>query len=113
MAPVEKNSTASSTRLQIRLPSGGQPLVHAVESSATLGEVKSWVLEQTGLGEATFSSAFPRWVLLSCSRRRETELTSRSNRKTYGPGDESKTMTELGLAPSVSRCSLLPSLDAD
>lgn len=60
VAPVEKKSTASSTRLQIRLPNGGQPLVHAVESSATLGEVKSWVLEQTGLGEATFSSAFPR-----------------------------------------------------
>lgn len=49
------------TRLQIRLSSGGPPLVHAVPSTATLGEVKQWVMEQKPeLGSVTFSSAFPR-----------------------------------------------------
>jgi len=69
------------TRLQIRLPNGGQPLVHAVASSATLGEVAAWVKEQAGLSTVVLSSAFPR--------------------KTYVAADEAKTMAELGLSPSA------------
>ncbi|KAK4050007.1 hypothetical protein OIV83_003831 [Microbotryomycetes sp. JL201] len=77
------SSSAQTTRLQIRLPSGGQPLNHTVPSTSTLADVKSWVGEKTGLGSGfAFSSVFPR--------------------KTYSAADESKTMTELGLAPSAS-----------
>ncbi|SCV73172.1 BQ2448_7097 [Microbotryum intermedium] len=73
--------TYDQTRLQIRVPSGA-PLVHAVASTETLGQVVEWIREQTGLDEPSLSSAFPR--------------------KTYSPSEYGKTMTELGLAPSVS-----------
>ncbi|KAM0786167.1 hypothetical protein ACM66B_006974 [Microbotryomycetes sp. NB124-2] len=81
-ASTSSSSASAQTRLQIRLPAGGQPLNHTVDSTSTLADVKQWVGERVGLGSAfAFSSVFPR--------------------KTYSAADESKTMAELGLAPSA------------
>lgn len=55
----------TQTRLQIRLPSGGQPLVHSVNSTATLGEVIEYVKTQTALPSVTLSSAFPRFAFFA------------------------------------------------
>lgn len=63
--PGEKK-VYTTTRLQIRLPSGGPPLVTTVESGSTLGMLRTWVGEQEAAGaveEIVFSSAFPRLVL--------------------------------------------------
>ncbi|KAI5477703.1 Galactose-binding domain-like protein [Pseudohyphozyma bogoriensis] len=77
---AETKKDYDSTRLQIRLAGGGQPLVHSTASTSTLGEVVSWIQEQ-GQTVGGISSAFPR--------------------KTYSSADYSKTMQELGLAPSA------------
>ncbi|KAK4051469.1 hypothetical protein OIO90_004683 [Microbotryomycetes sp. JL221] len=81
-ASKPSTGSAQSTRLQIRLPNGAQPLTHTVPSTVTLGEVRLWVVQQAGIdSHAAFASAFPR--------------------KTYGSADDSRTMAELGLAPSA------------
>jgi hypothetical protein len=60
VAATGEKKAYDQTRLQIRLPGGGQPLVHAVPSSATLGDVSEWVKGQTAMETIVFSSAFPR-----------------------------------------------------
>lgn len=63
IAPGEKK-VYDQTRLQIRLASGGQPLVNSFASKDKLGDVVKWVKEKTGqeLEAGGFSSAFPRFV---------------------------------------------------
>lgn len=51
------------TRLQIRLPGGGQPITTSVKSDSTLGELKAFVKAQAsaaGLESIVFTSTFPR-----------------------------------------------------
>lgn len=58
------------TRLQIRLPTGGQPLVHSMSTSATLADLVAWTREQpsaAGLERIVFSSTFPRLIVISTS----------------------------------------------
>lgn len=54
-----QKKTYDQTRLQIRIPTGN-PIVHTVASTETLGKVVEWISEQTGLQELSLSSAFPR-----------------------------------------------------
>ncbi|KAI9332245.1 ubiquitin-related domain-containing protein [Obelidium mucronatum] len=71
----------AEARIQLRLPTGG-PITHTFKSSDTLKTVYAFVSEQTGATQGTFKLAttFPRKVL----------------------DDESKTLKELGLAPSAA-----------
>lgn len=72
----------NETRLQIRLPTGGQPLTTTLKSTQTLQEVANFVAEKTPLssGGIKFSVPFPR--------------------KTFTPDQMSYTLAELDLVPS-------------
>ncbi|KAM0747869.1 hypothetical protein T439DRAFT_85096 [Meredithblackwellia eburnea MCA 4105] len=87
-APGLSTTTAAKkdyaeTRLQIRLPSGGQPLVTTRRADEKLSALKAWIRDQEAGATWTggLSSAFPR--------------------KTYGAADDGKTLAELGLTPSA------------
>lgn len=61
-APGEKK-VYDTTRLQIRLPGGGQPLVHSIAVGSTLSDLRSWCMDQSqlsGLTSVVFTSTFPR-----------------------------------------------------
>jgi len=75
----------ANTRLQIRRPSGGQPLTTTLPSDAPLRELAEFMAAQgpdIDVDAVTFTQSFPR--------------------KTFGVADFSKTLTDLGLVPSAA-----------
>ncbi|GAA5872700.1 hypothetical protein JCM1840_004493 [Sporobolomyces johnsonii] len=76
-----EKKTYDQTRLQIRVPGGGAPIVHTVAATARLREVREFVRQQTGLEAPTLTSSFPR--------------------KTYTDADLDSDLTSLGLTPSA------------
>ncbi|CAO3657538.1 unnamed protein product [Mucor hiemalis] len=76
---VKKEYTEA--RLQIRAPGSG-PITHTFEANATLTEVYSYLQSQGCTNTFTLSTTFPR--------------------KTFGSGDEGKSLKELGLVPSAA-----------
>jgi hypothetical protein len=78
-------SAAKEARIQIRLPSGGQPLTTTLPSESTLQEVANFVAAQNPAfnpNALSFTQSFPR--------------------KTFTQADFSKTLKELGLTPSAA-----------
>ncbi|GAB1518254.1 hypothetical protein RhiTH_001313 [Rhizoctonia solani] len=83
-APGAKSSESPSTRLQIRLSSGGAPLTTTMASDSTLHEVALFVESQNpaiSSQTVTFSTTFPR--------------------KVFSRSDFTRTLKELDLVPSA------------
>ncbi|CAE6506001.1 unnamed protein product [Rhizoctonia solani] len=83
-APGAKSSESPTTRLQIRLASGGAPLTTTMSSDSTLHEVALFVESQNpalSSQTVTFSTTFPR--------------------KVFGRSDFTRTLKELDLVPSA------------
>jgi hypothetical protein len=83
-ASAVKGSDYKDTRLQIRLASGGQPLVTTLPSTSTLQDVAEFVAAQTltvSVDTVNFSTTFPK--------------------KAFTRADFSKTLRDLGLTPSA------------
>ncbi|KAJ9091290.1 hypothetical protein QFC21_007075 [Naganishia friedmannii] len=79
-----KGSEYKETRLQVRLSTGGQPLVKAFNSDAPLSEVAEWIASENLKYDASsvkMSTTFPR--------------------KTFTPADMGKSLRENGLTPSA------------
>lgn len=74
---------AKETRLQIRLSTGGAPLMTTLSSDAPLREVAEFVggHSMADVDNVTFTQNYPR--------------------KTFGPSDYEKTLRDLGLTPSA------------
>ncbi|KAG8695948.1 hypothetical protein FRC09_008835 [Ceratobasidium sp. 395] len=83
-APGVKSSEAKNTRLQIRLESGGPPIVVTMDSDSTLHEVALHVESQSpaiSSQTVTFATTFPR--------------------KVFARSDFNQTLKDLGLTPSA------------
>ncbi|KDN42782.1 hypothetical protein RSAG8_06536, partial [Rhizoctonia solani AG-8 WAC10335] len=83
-APGAKSSESPTTRLQIRLASGGAPLTTTLTSDSTLHEVALFVESQNpaiSSQNVTFSTTFPR--------------------KVFSRADFTRTLKELDLVPSA------------
>ncbi|CAE7205089.1 unnamed protein product [Rhizoctonia solani] len=83
-APGAKSAEATTTRLQIRLASGGAPLTTTMASDSTLHEVALFVESQNpaiSSQTVTFSTTFPR--------------------KSFSRSDFTRTLKELDLVPSA------------
>ncbi|KAG9092450.1 hypothetical protein FS749_015742 [Ceratobasidium sp. UAMH 11750] len=83
-APGVKSSEAKNTRLQIRLASGGAPIVVTMESDSTLHEVALYIESQNPAVSSqtvTFTTTFPR--------------------KVFTRNDFNRTLKDLGLTPSA------------
>lgn len=79
-APAVKKEYTEA-RLQIRAPGSG-PITHTFDANATLADVYSYLQSQGLTNTFTLSTTFPR--------------------KTFGSGDEGKSLKELGLVPSAA-----------
>ncbi|GAA5863376.1 hypothetical protein JCM8547_006963 [Rhodosporidiobolus lusitaniae] len=55
-----EKKTYDTARLQIRLPGGGQPIVHTAPAGSTVRELVEHVKKESGLGEVRLTTTFPR-----------------------------------------------------
>ncbi|GHJ89599.1 hypothetical protein NliqN6_6001 [Naganishia liquefaciens] len=79
-----KGAEYKETRLQVRLSTGGAPLVKAFPSDAPLSEVAEWIASENlsyDVSSVKLSTTFPR--------------------KVFGPGDMGRSLRENGLTPSA------------